>query len=292
MDIQEIADFVGDSLQLAQKSADVSGFDMIIFCGVRFMAEMTAVLSNGTHVYIPEPGALCPLAAFANADKLRKAKEQHPDAPVIVYVNTTAETKSETDYICTSGSAVEVVENLGVESVLFGPDANLAEHVRKHTSVEIIDIEPRGHCYVHNQFDIAQLLLLKEEHPDAIAIAHPECRKEVQEAADMVGSTGMMANTVAESDAKKFIIATEMGLVHQLQAAHPDKIIIPLWEGAICRQMKKNTLEKILRVLEEKPEENLVIVPEHMKDHITLVLERMNKVKGQGPAKAIATQAN
>ncbi len=287
IDIQEIADFTGDSLQLARKSAEVTGYDMIIFSGVRFMAEMAAILSNGVPVYIPDPGALCPLAAFVDAEKIRKVKDEHPGVPVIVYVNTTAETKSETDVICTSGSAVEVVESLGVETVLFGPDANLADYVRSHTDVEIIDIEPRGHCYVHNQFDVAQLLLLKEKYPDAISIAHPECPIEVQEAADMVGSTGMMARTVAESSNSTFIIATEMGLIHQLQAAHPDKKIIPVWEGAVCRQMKKHTLEKILHVLEELPEENIVTVSDEMAPHIIGVLERMNKVKGQGPAQAV-----
>lgn len=288
LDIQQIADFTGDSLQLARKSAELTGHDMIIFCGVRFMAEMAAVLSNGVPVYIPDPGSLCPLAAFVDDEKIRKKKEEYPGIPVIVYVNTTAETKSETDVICTSGSAVEVVESLGVESVLFGPDSNLADYVRSHTDVEIIDIEPKGHCYVHNQFDVAQLLLLKEQYPDAVAIAHPECPIEVQRAADMVGSTGMMVREVEESPNDTFIIATEMGLIHQLQAAHPTKRIIPVWEGAICRQMKKNTLEKILHVLESFPEENIVTVPEHMIPHIISVLEQMNKVKGQGPARAVA----
>ncbi len=292
IDIQQIADFTGDSLQLARKSAEATGYDLVIFSGVRFMAEMAAVLSNGVPVYIPDPGALCPLAAYVDADKIREKKEEHPGIPVIVYVNTTAETKSETDYICTSGSAVEIVESLGVESVLFGPDSNLADHVRMHTNVEIIDIEPRGSCYVHNQFDLAQLRLLKEEHPDSISIVHPECPKDVQEAADMVGSTGMMVKTVANAPANTtFLIATEMGLIHQLQESFPNKTIIPVWEGAICRQMKKHTLEKILHVLEELPEENRVTVPIAQIPHITEVLEQMNKVKGQGPARQVAQES-
>ncbi len=284
IEIQEIADYVGDSLQLARKSAESNGYDMIIFAGVRFMAEMAAVLSPAVPVYIPDPGALCPLAAYIDAEAVRKKKREYPDAPVVVYVNTTADTKTETDVICTSGSAVEVVESLGADTVLFGPDANLAEYVRRHTDVNIIDIDPRGRCYVHNMFDLSMLIELKEKYPDAIAIAHPECPIEVQEAADMVGSTGMMARTVAESDAKTFIIATEMGMIHQLQKQHPDKTIIPLYEGAICRQMKKHTLEKILDVLETLPEANLVTVPEHNASYIRDALERMNKVKGQGPA--------
>ncbi len=290
IEIQEIADFTGDSLQLAQKSAEITGYDLIVFSGVRFMAEMAAVLSNGVPVYIPDPGALCPLAAYANPEKLRKKKEEYPGAPVVVYMNTTTETKTETDRICTSGSAIEVVESLGAETVLFGPDANLAEYVRRHTDIEIIDIEPRGHCYVHNQFDIAQLMLLKEEYPDAITIAHPECPPEVQEAADIIGSTGMMVQAIENSPNDTFIIATEMGLIQQLQKAHPDKKILPVWEGAICRQMKKHTLEKIIRVLEELPEENLVTVSEELAVEIMTVLEQMNKLKGQGPAKKVVTE--
>ncbi|MFW9925567.1 MAG: quinolinate synthase NadA [Candidatus Thorarchaeota archaeon] len=284
IDIQEIADFVGDSLQLARQSAEVKGYDMIIFSGVKFMAEMAAVLSPDIPVYIPDPKALCPLAGYLDAQKIREKKKEYPGVPVVVYVNTTAEAKSEADMICTSGSAVEVVESLGVDRVIFGPDANLADYVRSHTNVEIIDIDTRGHCYVHNMFDLSMLIELKEKYPDSVAIAHPECPIEVQEQADMVGSTGMMVRTVAESDAKVFIIATEMGLIHQLQKRHPEKTIIPMYEGAVCRQMKKHTLEKILDVLENLPSENIVTVPEPLIPHIREILENMNKVKGQGPA--------
>lgn len=291
IDIQEIADFVGDSLQLARKSAEVSGFDMVIFAGVKFMAEMAAVLSPDVPIYIPDPKALCPLAGYLDAQKIREKKKEYPGVPVVVYVNTTAEAKSEADWICTSGSAVEVVESLGVNRVIFGPDANLADYVRTHTSVEIIDLDSRGHCYVHNMFDLSMLIELKEQYPDSIAIAHPECPIEVQEQADMVGSTGMMVKTVAESDAKFFLIATEMGLIHQLQKRHPDKTIIPMFEGAVCRQMKKHTLDKILDVLENLPEENIVTVPEPFIPHIREILERMNKVLGKGPPTMVKAES-
>ncbi|NHJ13860.1 MAG: quinolinate synthase NadA [Candidatus Thorarchaeota archaeon] len=277
-EIQQVADFVGDSLQLARKSAEVTGYDLIVFAGVRFMAEMTAILAENIPVYIPAPDALCPLAAFVDLEKLRKQKEQYPDAPVVVYVNTTAETKSECDVICTSGNAVEVVTSLGAERVLFGPDKNLAEYVRRQTGVELIDIEPRGHCYVHQQFDVAQIELAREEHPNAIVIVHPECPPEVQDAADIVGSTGAMVRIVAESPEKEFIIATELGLIEQLQAAHPDKKIIPAYSKAVCRQMKKNTLEKLYAVLKDLPKENIVTVPAEMAIHIREILGNMNKV--------------
>jgi len=284
IDIQEIADFVGDSLQLARKSADPNGYEMIIFSGVKFMAEMAAILSPTIPVYIPDPKALCPLAAYIDAEKVRAKKAEYPGVPVVVYVNTTAEAKSEADMICTSGSAVEVVESLGVDRVLFGPDSNLADYVRTHTDIEIIDLDPDGRCYVHARFKTDMLEELKKKYPDSVAIAHPECPLEVQEAADMVGSTGMMANTVATTDAKVILIATELGMVQQLQKRHPDKTILPFWEEAICKQMKKHTIEKILDVLENKPEENLVTVPEKYVLHIRNILEEMNKVKGQGPA--------
>ncbi|MFQ5833090.1 MAG: quinolinate synthase NadA [Candidatus Thorarchaeota archaeon] len=277
MEIQEIADFVGDSLQLAKKSTEVSGYDIIVFSGVNFMAEMAAVLNADVPVYIPAPDALCPLAAWVNAEKIRGKKKAFPDAPVVVYVNTTAETKSECDVICTSGSAVEVISRLGADTVIFGPDKNLADYVRKKTDVKIVDLESRGHCYVHQMFDIAQIGLLREEYPEAVVIAHPECRSEVQDAADIVGSTGSMVRTVSESEKQTFIIATELGLIQQLQAAHPNKTIIPAYDKAICRQMKKNSLEKIANLLETLPEENLVKVPTQMVGHIQKALERMTR---------------
>lgn len=292
LDIQEIADFVGDSLQLAKKSAEPNGYEMIIFAGVKFMAEMAAILSPDVPVYIPDPRSLCPLAAYLDAEKIRQKKREYPGVPVVVYVNTTAEAKSEADYICTSGSAVEVVESLGVDRVIFGPDANLANYVRTHTNVEIIDLDEEGHCYVHDRFELSMLEDLKKKYPDSLAIAHPECPIELQQAADMVGSTGMMAETVASTDAKTILIATEMGMIQQLQKAHPDKKIIPFFDGAICRQMKKHTLEKILNVLENRPQENLVTVPEEYVPHIREILEKMNKLKGQGiPIKAAVETA-
>jgi len=282
LDIQEIADFVGDSLQLARRSAESNAHAAIIFAGVRFMAEMAAILSPEVPVYIPDPKALCPLAACLDAETIRAKKREYPGVPVVVYVNTTAEAKSEADMICTSGSAVEVVESLGVDTVLFGPDVNLADYVRKHTSVKIIDLDEEGHCYVHNKFNLEMFRSMKAKYPDSVAIAHPECPIEVQDAADMVGSTGMMAKIVAESDAKVFLIATELGMVQQLQKRHPEKKIIPVYDAAVCRQMKKHTLEKIINVLEYFPEENRVTVPEQYIPHIRTILERMNKVRGQG----------
>ncbi len=290
IDIQEIADFVGDSLQLARKSAEQNGYEMIIFAGVKFMAEMAAILSPDVPVYIPDPKALCPLAAYLDAEKIREKKREYPGVPVVVYVNTTAEAKSEADYICTSGSAVEVVESLGVDRVIFGPDANLANYVRSHTNIEIIDLDEEGHCYVHDKFELSMLEDLKKKYPQSLAIAHPECPIEVQQASDMVGSTGMMAKIVAVTDAKTILIATEMGMVQQLQKAHPNKTIIPFFDGAVCRQMKKHTLEKILNVLENQPKENLVLVPEEYVPHIREILEKMNKVKGQGPATAVVVE--
>ncbi len=287
-EVQQIADFVGDSLQLARKSAEVSGFDMIVFAGVKFMAEMTAILAEGTPVYIPSREALCPLAGWIGPAKVRAAKERHPGAPVVVYVNTTAATKAECDAICTSSNAVEVVESLGAETVLFGPDKNLAEYVRRQTGVKVIDIEPLGHCYVHQQFKLEHIERMRALHPDAIVIAHPECPPEVQGAADIIGSTGKMVKIVAEPPEKKFIIATEVGLVEQLQHAHPDKVILPAYEGAVCRQMKKTTLEGILRVLRDLPPENLVTVPDEVKDRVREVINAMNALHSAAESAVVA----
>ncbi len=283
LEVQQIADFVGDSLQLARKSSEIEGFDMVIFAGVRFMAEMSAVLTD-IPVYIPDSDALCPLAAWIHPEKIRSRRREYPDAPVVVYVNTTAETKAECDVICTSSNAVEVIESLGASQVLFGPDRNLAEYVRRQTDCEIVDIEPRGSCYVHLQFVPDDITRLKDEHPDAIAIAHPECPPEVQDVSDIVGSTGKMVQVVAESSARKFIIATELGLVEQLQADHPDKIIMAAKPTAVCRTMKRITLEKILHVLEDLPSDYRVTVPSHMTDHIRRVLEKMNRLKAREEA--------
>ena len=289
LEIQQIADFVGDSLQLAQKSADVKGYEMVVFAGVRFMAEMAAVLSDGLPVYIPAPDALCPLAAWVTPEKIRQRKKEYPGAPVVLYVNTTAEAKAEADIICTSGNAAQVVKSLGAETVLFGPDKNLAEYVRQKTGVKIVDIEPKGNCFVHHQFTVAQLEELRKKHPDATVIVHPECPPDVQAAADLVGSTGMMVKTVAASSQREFIIATELGLIQQLQEAHPDKVIIPAYIGAVCKQMKKTTLEKIARVLEDLPEENLVTVPDHLRERLHVLLDRMNRIPVSGPVQSVVT---
>ncbi len=278
LEIQQIADFVGDSLQLARRCIGIEDVRMIVFSAVRFMAEMAAVFNPDIPVYLPAPDTLCPLAGWLTPEKIREKRREYPGVPVIVYINTTAEVKAEADIIVTSGNVLQVVQSLGVDTVLFGPDKNMAEYIRRATGVNVIDIEPRGHCYVHQQFDLAHIYLMREEHPDAVIIAHPECPIEVQDAADLVGSTGMMVRTVAESPAKTFVLATEIGLIEQLQAAHPDKLILPAYGGALCRQMKKNSLEKIIHVLEHTPQENLVTVPAELIPRVRARLEMMSKV--------------
>ncbi len=278
IEIQQIADFVGDSLQLARRCIGLENVDMVVFSAVRFMAEMVAVLAPGIPVYLPATDTLCPLAGWLTPQKIREKRREYPGVPVVVYINTTADVKAEADVIVTSGNVIQVIQSLGVDTVLFGPDKNMAEYIRRATGIRVIDIEPRGHCYVHQQFDLAHIYLMREEHPDAVIIAHPECPIEVQEAADLVGSTGMMVRTVAESSSKKFVLATEIGLIEQLQAAHPDKLILPAYSGAMCRQMKKNSLEKIIHVLEDLPPENLVTVPAELIPRVRAQLEAMSKV--------------
>lgn len=278
MENQHIADFVGDSLQLAKKSSEVEGYDMVVFAGVNFMAETAAVLSD-VPVYTPATDALCPLAAMINGRRIRAKREEYPDAPVVVYVNTTAETKAAADIVCTSSNAVEVVESLNTQTVLFGPDANLAEYVRRRTNIDVVNLVETGRCFVHHRFDVGSIRSARKKHPDAFVLAHPECPPAVQDLADKVCSTGGMVRTVAESPRKEFIVATEVGLIHQLQENHPDKLIVPALETAVCRRMKTSTLEKILTVLQDTPAENRVVVPPEISESVRTVLERMNRVR-------------
>ncbi|MEM2143632.1 MAG: quinolinate synthase, partial [Candidatus Thorarchaeota archaeon] len=193
IEIQQVADFVGDSLELARQSASVNSYDVVVFAGVRFMAEVAAILSEKTPVYLPRPDTLCPLASWLTPEKVRAKRTEYPDVPVVVYVNTTAEVKAEADAICTSGNAIQVIESLDADTVLFGPDASLAEYVRRRSHVRVIDLEPLGHCYVHRRFKSEDILALKRSFPDARVIAHPECDVDVQDIADYVCSTGSMA---------------------------------------------------------------------------------------------------
>ncbi|RLI11031.1 quinolinate synthase [Candidatus Bathyarchaeota archaeon] len=273
-EVQEVADFVGESLSLAKKALETDA-ELIIFCGVDFMAETAAVLNPDKRVVLPEPASTCPMAAQLPASLVREAKRRYPGVPVVLYVNTLAEAKAEADVICTSGNAVEVVRSLEADTVLFGPDRNLCWHVQRHVpDKKLIPIPEAGYCYVHKLFTPEDVLRLKEErYPDAELLVHPECDPELQLAADFVGSTGQMYRHARESALSTFLVATEVGLVERMNRELVGKRAVPAKSDAICAEMKLITLEKILRALEK--EGPVVRLPRHVMERAREAVERM-----------------
>ena len=273
-EVQDIADFVGDSLGLSQQAMEQDA-DVIVFCGVDFMAESAAILSPGKTVLIPETDAGCPMAEMVTVSALKNTKKEHPNAVVVCYVNTSAAVKAECDICCTSANAVEVVNSLDEDEILFVPDKNLANYVAKNTDKTIIPWE--GYCPTHHQILAGDVLLLKEEHKNAEFIAHPECRNDVLEIADHVFSTTGMTKYVSESNCKEFIIGTENGLLHKLELENPDKKFYPSSEYAICPNMKMTTLATVLNSLENL--EHVVTVPEDVRIKAKRALDRMLDIK-------------
>ena len=259
-EIQEIADFLGDSLELCIKASEIDDKDLVVFCGVDFMAETAYILNPDKKIVIPDLEAECPMAHMLPEEELIKAKKEHPDAGVILYVNSIAESKQHADTLCTSANAVKVTESLPHEKILFGPDNNLGKHVQKRVDKEIIPVPKGGHCYVHKLFHVEDVGLKRKEHPNAIIICHPECNDDVQEACDETLSTGGMLKFIAESDAEEFVIGTEVDMITRLSSEIPGKKLYPLLEGAICETMKLHTLEKVRDALKNEAPE--VVVPE------------------------------
>ena len=258
-EIQRIADFLGDSLELCIKAKETDA-DIIVFCGVDFMGESAKILNPDKKVLMPEiEGTQCPMAHQLSADVIKKYREKYPDAPLVVYVNTTAETKALADITCTSANADKVVNSLDADTVLFGPDNNLAYYVQKRTDKKIIPIPEGGGCYVHKKFTMDDLKRVKSMYPNAKVLIHPECGPELQDNADYIASTSGILRIVLESDYDEFIIGTEVGMINrieiELEKLGKKKTLIPLREDAICHEMKRITLEKIERcLLEEKYE--------------------------------------
>ena len=272
-EIQDIADYVGDSLQLCQEAAKVDK-DYILFCGVDFMAESAVMLNPEKTVLMPDLDAKCPMAAMLPAERLIKAKHENPNATTVLYINTHIGARAESDVTCTSANAVKIVKALEADEILFGPDANLAWHVARHIpEKKIIPIPPKGHCRTHILFEKEDVLLVKEQYPDAEVLIHPECKPEVQMLADHVMSTGQMIRQVKESDSKKFIIGTETGIIHRMKKEAPDKMFIPALETAACENMKKHTMEKVLKELKER--KNIVTVDPRLAEKAKKSLERI-----------------
>jgi len=256
-EVQEIADFVGDSLELARLATRTTAA-IIIFCGVDFMAETTAILNPAKRVVIPDVCAICPMAQLLTPAILRAAQQEHREAETVLYVNTTAECKVLADCICTSANAREIVRAMDADEILFGPDRNLAYYAQQGTSKRIIPVPAHGTCPSHHQIALEDLLRAKERHPDAPVIVHPECIPEVQDRADYLASTSGMVKLVKEPPAKEFLIGTELGLLHRLEQEAPGKRFYPVSTTAVCPQMKMITLAKIEAALEtEAPEVQL-----------------------------------
>jgi len=271
-EIQDVADFVGDSLELSRKATEVDA-DIILFCGVDFMAETAKVLNPKKKVIVPDSDACCPMAAMLDLDYLKKIKKENPDAETVLYINTKAESKAESDCACTSANADKIINAMSAKKVIFGPDQNLAYYVQKRTDKEIIVVPPEGRCVTHHGIDLGHLMEAKEKHPNAKVIVHPECLPEVQEAADQIGSTSGILRYCKENESKEFIVGTENGMLYRLEKEIPGKKFYPLSEDAICVNMKKNTLEKVRDALKNEAPE--ITVSKEVRERAKKSIQRM-----------------
>ena len=252
-EIDEVADFVGDSLFLSREAAKTDA-EIVVFAGVYFMAETAKILSPNKKVLLPNLDAGCEMADMINLIKIREFKLKHPNIPVVCYVNSTAEVKAECDVCCTSANAVNVVKALGVKKVLFVPDRNLGSYVQSQLKdVEVICFD--GYCPIHNDITVQEIEEKIKLYPNAKVLVHPECRAEILAYADEVGSTTKILKTVAESNDNEFIIVTEQGVTDRLKRDFPNKTIVSISPNAICKSMKFTSLEDILACLEEDKNE-------------------------------------
>jgi quinolinate synthase len=273
-EVQDIADFVGDSLGLSQKAAETDA-GVIVFCGVRFMAETASILSPDKVVLLPDVNAGCLLADMITAKQLRAKKKEHPQAVVVCYVNSPAEVKAESDICCTSANAVRVVESLDAREILFVPDQNLGHYVSTRTGKKMI-LWP-GFCPTHAvMIRPERIRELRQEYPQAKVVVHPECTPEVIALADEVLSTGGMCRYAQRDEVREMIVGTELGIIHRLKKENPGKRFIPVSEQAICPDMKLITLEKVLSSLEEMGPE--VKVPEEIRLRAKAAVDKMLKI--------------
>ncbi len=271
-EIQDVADYVGDSFGLAQQAKKTES-RMIVFCGVDFMAETVAILNPDRKVLNSEPNATCPMAQMLSPKELQLAKKKFPDADVVLYINTNVDVKAECDCICTSANAVEVVNAMDADKILFGPDKNLAYYVQRRTRKTIIPVPEYGLCPTHHLISEWDIVEAKEKHPKAKIVVHPETIPEVQELADHIASTEGMINYCKKSKEMEFIIGTENGIIHRLKKDVPGKKFYPASDSAICPNMKMNTLEKVFDALDK--EQYKVEVPRDTAKRARIVIERM-----------------
>ncbi len=249
-EIQNIADFVGDSLGLSEEAKRTNA-DVIVFCGVDFMAETAATLNPEKTVLIPDLSAICPMAMMLTPEKIIKAKKKYPTAQVVLYVNSSAESKAMADCVCTSANADKVVNSMTSDTVIFGPDKNLGYYVKKRSSKKIVCIPEEGVCPTHHQISKEDIVIAREKHPKAKFIAHPEVIPEVQEISEYIASTEGMIEYCRNSQEREFIIGTENGIINRLKRECPGKEFYPVSDSAICPPMKMITLRKLRDSLKE-----------------------------------------
>jgi quinolinate synthase len=275
-EVQDIADFVGDSLELSQNAAK-TGADVIVFCGVQFMAETASIICPDKVVLLPDMNAGCPMANMITAERLRAKKKEHPQAVVVCYINSSAEVKAESDICCTSANAVEVVERLNAREILFIPDQYLGHYVSARTGKKMI-LWP-GFCPTHVRIKPERIKELRREYPQAKVVVHPECTPDVIALADEVASTSGMCRYARRDDVREMIVGTEVGLIHRLRKENPGKRFIPVSEQAICPNMKLITLEKVLWSLEEMSPK--VKVPDGIRLRARAAVDKMLEVKSE-----------
>ena len=274
-EVQEIADFSGDSLELSQRAAETDA-DVIVFCGVLFMAETASILCPDKTVLLPHVHAGCPMADMITAEKLRRKRDEHPKATVVCYVNSPAEVKAESDVCCTSANAVDVVQSLpDADEILFVPDQYLGHFAASQTGRDLL-LWP-GFCPTHVRIQAGDFLRLRKEYPQAEVVVHPECRPDVTALADEVLSTGGICRYARESQATEIIVGTEIGMLHRLRKENPNKRFIAVSEQAVCPTMKLITLETVLWALEEMAHE--VKVPEEIRVRARSAVDRMLSVR-------------
>ncbi len=273
-DIQEIADMLGDSLALARYCASTTN-KVILFCGVHFMAESAKILSPEKTVLLPEIDAGCPMADMVTAEALRKKKQQHPEAIVVCYINSSAEVKAESDICCTSSNAIDVIKSIKEKDILFVPDQNLGSYVAKMVPEKNI-ILWEGYCITHHRINPTEVDKIKELHPDALLLIHPECKPEIVEKADFVGSTKQIIDFATENSCQKYIIGTEMGVLYKLKKNNPQKQFYLMSPGLVCANMKKNTLQSIYESLRDNKYE--ITMDDNIIRQARKSLDRMLKI--------------
>ncbi|MHA1269602.1 MAG: quinolinate synthase NadA [Candidatus Helarchaeota archaeon] len=276
-EIQDIADYIGDSLYLAKVAKEkADNFDYIVEAVVYFMAETAVILNPEKEVYISSLDAICPMARMCPAKVVEEYKRKYQGCPVVLYVNTTAKAKAKADVMCTSSNALEICRNIGSIKILFGPDKNLGLWVKSKLGNEIYPVPENGYCYVHNRFTLNELMKIKSQKPNAITLAHPECKPEILNNVDVIGSTKYMYEYCKKSKEKEFIIATEKGLIDRLNKDFaPDKKFYPALDTAICKSMKSNTLENIYNILLNKPKQNRVLVEAEIANKARIGIDKM-----------------